>query len=805
MGTAIRVLLVEDSDDDALLVVRELQRGGYDPIWERVDTPAAMEAVINKQIWDLVLGDYTMPHFSGTAAMTLLRQHGVDVPFIFVSGTIGEDIAVAAMKAGAQDYVMKGNLKRLVPAIRRELGDADVRRERRRADAALLERARLAELSSEVGLALSRGPTVQDLLHRCCDSLVRHLDVALAQIWVCNDDTRALVLAASAGLGAPPPAPPDGVPLGTPGIGTVAMELRPYLSNDARGDPRVPEQAWVEGRGITAFAGYPLLVQGRLVGVMGAFGTRPITDFAFKAAGAVADALAVGVANKQAEGALRRSESTHRSLVEDSPYGIFRCAPDGSLVAVNPALVQMLGYESATELLAVNLQELSAEPRDTLTLLADPETAGPSTADMLWRRKDGRTLNVRLTGSGVRDSAGHLESSTVIVEDITERRLMEAQLRQAQKMEAIGRLAGGVAHDFNNLLTAILGFADLLLQQLPTEHQAREEAVEIREAARRAADLTRQLLAFSRQQVLAPRLLSVNDIVVGMEKMLKRLIGADIEFRTALSSAIGLTQADPGQLEQVLLNLVVNARDAMPQGGTLTIDTTNVDLDPAYAREHPGVEPGGYVRLSVTDTGVGMDATTQARIFEPFFTTKPTGEGTGLGLATVYGIVQQSGGHIAVHSEPGRGASFRVFLRRTDGVPAVAVRADAPAKKVSRGTETLLLVEDQAEIRRVAVRMLESRGYTVLAAADGTEALGLAAGHKGPLDALVTDVIMPGLGGREVAQALRATRPQLRVLFMSGRVPSDTTLGSDAGFLRKPFTADELARAVRGILDANVS
>jgi len=797
MGAPIRVLLVEDSDDDAQLIVRELQRGGYDPIWERVDTPAAMKTVIDRHTWDLVLGDYTMPHFSGTAAMTLLRQHGVDVPFIFVSGTIGEDIAVAAMKAGAQDYVMKGNMKRLVPAVQRELGDAEVRRERRRADAALLERARLAELTSEVGLALSRAATAQDILHRCCDGFVRHLDVALAQIWIQSEETGSLVLAASAGLGAPPPAPPGGLALASPGIGTIAAELHPYLSNDAVGDPRVPEQTWVVERGITAFAGYPLAVQGRLIGVMATFGTRPITDFAFKAAGAVADALAVGIANKQAEQALRRSEATHRSLVEDSPYGIFRGAPDGTLLAVNPALVQMLGYGSTADLLAVHLDQLSAAPG------AGPEVDDPgvpSTADTLWRRKDGRTLTVRLTRRGVYDSAGQLESSTVIVEDVTDRRLMETQLRQAQKMEAIGRLAGGVAHDFNNLLTAILGFADLLLQDIPPDHRAREGAMEIRDAARRAADLTRQLLDFSRQQVLSPRLVSLNDIVVGMEKMLKRLIGADIEFRTALSSAIGLAQADPGQLEQVFLNLIVNARDAMPAGGSLLIETGNVELDPAYVREHPGVEPGSYVVLTVTDTGVGMDAATQARIFEPFFTTKPNGEGTGLGLATVYGIVQQSGGHIALWSEPGRGTSFRVFLRRVDG--PVAAKPAAPGHlRSSEGTETVLLVEDQPEIRRVAQRMLESRGYTVLAAADGKEALALASRPTVRIDALVTDVVMPGLGGREVAQALAAERPHLRVLFVSGRLPDTSVLGPGARFLRKPFTAEELAGALRAVLD----
>jgi CheY-like chemotaxis protein len=366
-------------------------------------------------------------------------------------------------------------------------------------------------------------------------------------------------------------------------------------------------------------------------------------------------------------------------------------------------------------------------------------------------------------------------------------------------------LAGGIAHDFNNLLTVITSYSDLLLEELGTEDPRRGDVAEIRKAGASAAGLTRQLLAFSRQQVLEPRVLDMNAVVSSAETLLKRLIGEDIELVTALAPRLGAIKADPGQLEQVIVNLAVNARDAMPEGGKITIETANVDMDVAYVRDHPLARPGPYVMLSVSDTGTGMDEQTQRRIFEPFFTTKEMGKGTGLGLATVYGIVKQSGGFIWVYSELDHGTTFKVYLPRvTEAVDAPTPRAQP--KESPRGTETVLLVEDAAAVRAVSRQVLERLGYAVLEAPDGKAALHLATKHRGPIHLLLTDVVMPELGGRQLAEQLTALRPELKVLYVSGytddAVVRHGVLEAGIAYLQKPFTPEILGRRVREVLDA---
>ncbi|MEW5961867.1 MAG: ATP-binding protein, partial [Chloroflexota bacterium] len=386
-----------------------------------------------------------------------------------------------------------------------------------------------------------------------------------------------------------------------------------------------------------------------------------------------------------------------------------------------------------------------------------------------------------------------------------ERRRLEAQYYQAQRMEALGRLTGGVAHDFNNLLTVIIGNNGFVLDELGPDHALRHSVEQIQKAAEGAAGLVRHLLAFSRQQVLQPKILNLNEIVGHMEKMLRRVIGEDIDLATALEPQLGQVKADPSQLGQIIMNLVVNARDAMPEGGKLTIETSSVYLDEVYTRQHPGLEPGPYVLLAITDTGIGMDAQTRAHIFEPFFTTKEVGKGTGLGLATVHGIVHQSGGHIWVYSEPGRGTTFKIYLPQLETSSEPVELPPLPARP-RQGSETILLVEDDKMVRELSCFVLRNHGYTVLTAGDGEQARCVCAEHAGPIQLLLTDVVIPGgMTGPQLAGALAPLWPQMKVLYMSGyadnAIVQNRILDSGAAYLPKPFTPDDLARKVRAVLD----
>ncbi len=515
MSVPLSLLIVEDSEDDALIIVRELKRAGYDVDFKRVESADALKGNLAERQWDLVISDFSMPRFSGTDALKLVRSIGSDIPFIFVSGTMGEDTAVAALKDGAQDYLVKTHLKRLAPAVQRELREAGERRQRQR---------------------------------------------------------------------------------------------------------------------------------------------------------------------------------------------------------------------------------------------------------------------------------------------------LEQHVHQLQKFEAIGRLAGGVAHDFNNLLGVILGQSEILLDRPHDEGMTRGLAM-IRESARRGASLTRQLLAFGRRQVLKPKVLNINVILADVQKLLQRVIGEDVELDFQMDAKTDNVEADPAQLEQVIVNLATNARDAMPRGGKLTIATTNVYLDEAYAGRRMVVKPGRYVQVTVTDTGCGIDEQTQARVFEPFFTTKEQGKGTGLGLATVYGIVKQSGGYIWVYSEPGRGTSFKIYLPGVEAAADTAQDIDQ-SEEIPRGSETILIVEDDSSLREVAYEFLQSSGYVVMSAGSPEDALHMAERHDGPIDFLLTDVIMPKMNGLELATKLRKARPEMKVLYVSGypdTVMRDGVHGAlekGLAFLEKPYTRRALVRKIRDVLDS---
>jgi PAS domain S-box-containing protein len=505
--------------------------------------------------------------------------------------------------------------------------------------------------------------------------------------------------------------------------------------------------------------------------------------------------------------AFRLADADFRSVVENAPYGIYRTNSEGQLFRVNPALQKILGYEDSAELLKANLElqifRSAVEYRQLFELLNRVDDFKDVEAE--WKRKDGTPITVLCSGRRIARDGQHVHFE-MFVEDITEKRILERQLRMTSKMEAVGRLSGGVAHDFNNLLGVIIGYSQVLKRALGPQNPLTEHADEIEKAGDRAAALTRQLLAFSRQQILTPTVLNLNDLIVDMQKMLPRLIREDIAVTTGLDQELWSVRADRNQIEQVILNLAVNARDAMPEGGRLRIDTKNVRLDDLYARSHPGAKPGEYVCLSVTDSGTGMDSEIIAHIFEPFFTTKELGKGTGLGLATVYGIVKQSGGYVWVDSEPGKGASFQVFLPRVAQIADLQV-ARPYLNEDLRGSETILLVEDAAPLRKLAVSFLSSHGFEVLSAADAEEALKTAAAHAGAIQLLVTDVVMPGQNGRVLAEKLVASRPSLKVLYISGYndsfISGHGILDPGSILLNKPFTEEALIHKVREVLDSD--
>ena len=508
---------------------------------------------------------------------------------------------------------------------------------------------------------------------------------------------------------------------------------------------------------------------------------------------------------KRAEEELFQSGQRYRLLFERNPQPMWVFDLETlAFLEVNDAAIHHYGY-AREEFLAMTITDIRLVG-DIPHLLDNVSSDRPQhEAPSVWKhkKKDGTLIDVEITAHDL--TFYGRPAQLVLAYDVTERRSLEEQLRQSQKLEAVGQLAGGVAHDFNNLLTVITGYSDLSLRRLAKDNPLRSNLEEIKKAGERAASLTRQLLAFSRKQVLQPKVLYLNAIVADVDKMLRRLIGEDIDPLTVLEPTLGQIKADPGQIEQVILNLAVNARDAMPQGGKLTIETANVYLDNQYVRGHTAIRPGNYVMLAVSDTGCGIDAETQVRMFEPFFTTKEQGKGTGLGLSTVYGIVTQSGGNIWVYSEVGKGTTFKIYLPRIDGVGEMREARDT-STELPQGRETVLLTEDEAQVRQMIRAILEMSGYQVLEASSGDEALAIYKQHEGQIDLIVTDVVMPQMSGRELAQSLELLHPGIKVLYMSGytddAIVRHGLLDQEIAFLQKPFTPDALMRKVRDVLDA---
>jgi PAS domain S-box-containing protein len=509
----------------------------------------------------------------------------------------------------------------------------------------------------------------------------------------------------------------------------------------------------------------------------------------------------------RAHAATFQCEARFRVLVNNvKDYALYMLDPSGKVASWNVGAERIKGY-TGREILGKHIS-VFYEPGDVESgrpekLLATAAETGRAEDEGIRVRKDGSTFWANVVVAPIH-SGGVLIGFAKVTHDLTDRRHLEEQLRQSQKMEAVGSLAGGVAHDFNNLMSVVLSYSELLAEDLKESDPTRADLKEITDAGLRAVELTRQLLAFSRQQVLKPKIVDLTDIVRGMERMLRRTLGEDVELTATCAPGLGKALVDPGQMEQVIMNLAVNARDAMPSGGQLTIETAEVVLDEKYAAEHIGVNPGPHIMLAVTDTGTGMDSATQGRMFEPFFTTKEAGKGTGLGLATVFGIVKQSGGTIWADSEPGKGTSFKVYFPRTDEATQASASSRPPGCRTNHGSETILLVEDDDRVRLLARTILRKYGYNVLEAQSGGDALLLCEQHPSTVHLLLTDVVMPRMSGRQLAERLLAIRPDMKVLYMSGYssdpVMRDGILNATIAFIQKPITPEALGRKVRETL-----
>ena len=664
----------------------------------------------------------------------------------------------------------------------------------------------------ETGRELAGGLDPAEVARQIACTVVRVFGTQHAALYRLDREVARLVCIAAAGLGEPEDWRGQTVGVGEGIVGRAAAEERSVWTPDVLEDSRIDLAARAGERvtadGFRSVLAVPLKAGERVIGVLnlGDAAGRTYTEDELTLLAAFVGQGAVALENSALYREIRDARDFLQSITENSPDAIITTDGRGRLTYFSRGAEAMFGYRAekmigsaVADLYPGGLEEARAVKR---RLAQEGQLRNYESG---FLTKDGGCVEVSASISLLRDATGRVAGTLGVLKDIGERRRLEEQLRQSQKMEAVGRLAGGIAHDFNNLLTVIAGRAQLILSRLRPEEPIHRDATLVRTTADRAAVLTQQLLTFSRKQVLQPQVLNLNAVVTAMEPMLGRLIGEDIDLAVIPAESLGRVKADPGQIEQVIVNLVVNSRDAMPQGGRLTVETADVELDAAYASRHFSVPPGPYFMLAVSDTGEGMDEQTRSRVFEPFFTTKGPGKGTGLGLATVYGIVKQSGGDIQLYSEPGRGTAFRIYLPRVAQVSAEVDDTTSPSAAVARGDETVLLVEDEPEVRDLAREILEVSGYTVLQACDPLEAVVMAERHPGPIHLLLTDVIMPRQSGRALVERLRPLRPEMQVLYMSGytneAIVRHGVLDPDTLFIQKPFTPDALGHRVRAALD----
>lgn len=758
---SIRALLLENAPADAELSLRQLERDGLRVDPDIVSSPEEFKLRMGSNTYDIVLGDYMLPGWTGMEAVRWLRAEGYDLPFILVSGTLGDEVAVECIKLGATDFVSKDRVERLPIVVRRALKEVVLVRQRNRIEQELRESERQYRVLFEINPHPMWVFATQSL------DIVEANDAAALHYGYSRSEFLTMTILDLQ--------PAEGIPTArrTDRMRAPGRFESEQLKHRKRDGTLIDVE--ITTHGLSFYGRSAILAQ-----------ARDITE------------------NLRNEEKLRQSEERFSRAFRSSPIAItISEKEDGRYLDVNDAFLKMVGF-SREEIVGHTSTELNiwAFPEDRARMIRELDQHGGLKAmETIFNSKKGGERKVLLSAEVLQLSG---ESCVLaITTDVTEAKRLEDQFRQAQKMEAVGRLAGGVAHDFNNMLSVILGFCDLALTRTNQQGTARE-LKEIQKAAQRAAVLTRQLLAFSRQQLLLPRVLNLNDVVRDITPMLTRVLAKDIFFTFVPHSSLGSVKADLGQMEQVLMNIVVNARDAMPEGGELFIETANADLDQGYIGTDQTVEAGTYVVLSISDTGHGMDPQTTSRIFEPFFTTKPSGEGTGLGLSTVYGVIQQSGGYVWVYSEPGKGTTFKIYLPRIDE-PAEPL-PEAPAETtVKKGSETILIVEDDRDLRELIIELVESEGYRALGAKNAEVAITVSETYQESIHMLLTDVMLPDFNGTTLATRLKESRPHLRVLYMSGYtgnlIAYHGMLAAGSAFIQKPFTKLHLLTQLRSVLD----
>lgn len=929
----IRVLNLEDRGTDAELIRRELEHAGFQLQWQRVQTEAEFLNCLN-QPWDIVLADYNLPQFDAPSALRLLRERNLDLPFIVVSGTIGEEVAVAAMKLGANDYLLKDRLARLGAAVSHAMAERQLRDEQKRAqeelrqahqklqhvlahspaviytlklegenitpvlvgenigvlsglpaaqcsqyqwwleslhpedrdrivtrisqalkedgysleyrirhkdgtyrwvedknrvlrDSAgrpveavgvwtditsrkaaefeLSERNRLTALAADVGRAFTVNESYRKTLQNCADAVRANLGAVLSRIWTLDETGIYLELQATSGEDHDPEERYRRVPRGELKIGMIAKEGRSHWTNDLINDPQFTNVEWARRERIVAFAGFPLIVQEQLVGVMALFSREPLTELTRNGIATVANQIAIGIREMRAERSLRESEERYRDLFENAYDLIQNCAADGRLLYVNQAWRQTLGFTDE-EVRRLCFQDfVPIDRQKDCQEVVRRALAGEQIklAELEFLSKDGRRIAVEGSIS-TKTVEGKPVSLRGIFRDVTERKKWEAQSLRNQRMESIGTLAGGIAHDLNNALAPILMSLELLRLKFPDqESQAMLET--IAGSAQRGADMVKQVLTFSRGMEGERIPVQLRHLVSEMHKIISQTFPKNIQLRARIPKNLRMVRGDPTQLHQVLLNLCVNARDAMPQGGTLSLKAENHLIDEHFARMNSQAKPGLHVMVRVSDTGTGIAPEFQERIFDPFFTTKPLGQGTGLGLSTVLGIVKAHEGWITLYSEVGKGTEFKIYL------PALASGVEEPAALKARrapagNDELLLLVDDEASIRTIGEQTLRTYGYRVLSACDGAQAVAVCAQNMTKLSLVIIDMNMPIMDGLSAIRAIRSLLPEIKIIAASGlpvELSSNTAefLHPNA-ILHKPYTAEQLLKLIREVLDA---